>query len=102
MVDTASTMNIQYPASNNQHFKMPRTFVVELTPPGRAAVAVVLVAGPDALRTVGNCFTPSNGRHVGKIPSGRIVLGRWRSGGGEELIVCRRGQEQIEIHCHGG
>ncbi len=78
------------------------THVVELTPPGRAAVAVILVAGPDAVQAVSKFFTPRNGRCVGEIPAGQIVLGRWGSETGEELIFCRRGSEQIEIHCHGG
>ncbi len=78
------------------------TVVVELTPPGRAAVAVVLVAGPNALSVVGNCFVPRVQHSVDRTPIGRIVLGRWGGPGGEELIVCRRNEEQIEIHCHGG
>ena len=61
------------------------TVVVELTPPGRAAVAVVVVAGPDAVRAVGNCFVARSGRAVGDIPLGRIVLGRWGRPDGEEI-----------------
>ncbi len=78
------------------------TVVVELTLPGRAAVAVVVVAGPDALRAIGNCFVARSGRAVGDIPIGRIVLGRWGGPEGEELILCRRDERQIEVHCHGG
>ncbi len=37
-----------------------------------------------------------------QIPIGRIALGRWGGPAGEELILCRRDAEQIEIHCHGG
>jgi tRNA modification GTPase len=34
----------------------------------------------------------------------RIVLGHWGDDAEvtEELVVCRRSQEQIEVHCHGG
>jgi tRNA modification GTPase len=78
------------------------TVVVELTPPGRAAVAVVVVAGPDALRSVGNCFVARSGRAVGDIPLGRIALGNWGGAGGEELVLCRRDENHIEVHCHGG
>ena len=78
------------------------TFVVELTPPGRAAVAVVLVTGCDAERVVDGCFTPASGRPLADLPIGRIALGRWDGPSGEDLIVCRRSQQQIEIHCHGG
>lgn len=82
----------------------PRTqaHVVELTAPGRAAVAVVLVAGPDAVRVVSHCFTRASGRSLAQVPLGRIVLGRWGGEDGEELVVCRRSAEEIEIHCHGG
>jgi tRNA modification GTPase len=80
------------------------TVVAELTPPGRAAVAVVVVAGSESLRAVSNCFVARSGRAVGEIPIGRIVLGHWGgvAAATEELVLCRRTQEQIEIHCHGG
>jgi tRNA modification GTPase len=81
---------------------MTSTYVIELTPPGRSAVAVVMVAGPDAVRVVGECFAPVSGRPLAELPIGRIALGRWGASGGEELIVCRRSAEEIEIHCHGG
>src|SRR5262245_6172968 len=79
-----------------------RTHVVELTPPGRAAVAVVLVAGPDALNLVGRCFQSNSGRPISETPINRIVVGLWGGAEGEELVVCRRADEKIEIHCHGG
>jgi tRNA modification GTPase len=78
------------------------TVVVELTPQGRGAVAVVLVDGPDALRAVGKNFSPISGRPLESIPVNRIALGRWGGTEGEELIYCRRAEQQIEIHCHGG
>jgi tRNA modification GTPase len=78
------------------------TVVAQLTPPGRGAVAVVLVAGQEALRTVGDCFVPRGKHSLDDVPIGRIVLGRWGGPDGEELVVCRRSEEQIEIHCHGG
>jgi tRNA modification GTPase len=93
------------------------TRVVELTSRGRAAVAVVLVEGSDALSAVDACFHAASGRPIADTASGRIVLGRWRAGSsstpiqgansssslhGEELIACRRSGERVEIHCHGG
>jgi tRNA modification GTPase len=78
------------------------TYVVELTPPGRAAVAVVLAAGPDAVRAVGKCFATNSGRPIANVPVNRIVVGRWSGPQGEELVVCRRGEDEIEVHCHGG
>jgi tRNA modification GTPase len=78
------------------------TFIVELTPVGRGAVAVVLVAGPDAVRAVEGCFRAVNGKRFGEARADRIVLGRWGGEGGEELIGCRRADGTVEIHCHGG
>jgi tRNA modification GTPase len=78
------------------------TFVVELTPTGRAAVAVVLVTGPEALRAVDRFFVAANRWQIADTPIGRILLGRWNGPAGEELIVCRRAADEIEIHCHGG
>ncbi len=65
-------------------------------------MAVVLAAGPDAVRTVARCFTPVGRRPLVDVQIGRIVLGRWGGPDGEELVVCRRTAEQVEVHCHGG
>src|SRR3972149_2432461 len=78
------------------------THVVELTPTGRAAVAVVLVEGPSAVRGVDQCFSSGSGRPLTGVPIDRIAVGRWGGPGGEELVVCRRGEERVEVHCHGG
>lgn len=78
------------------------TLVVELTPVGRAAIAVVAVAGLHAAQAIGQDFVPVTPRSVARLPVGKIVLGRWGGAAGEELIVCRRSEDQFEIHCHGG
>jgi tRNA modification GTPase len=78
------------------------TFVVELTPPGRGAIAVVLLDGPAAREAIRRFFRPVTAWRDNDPPTGRIVLGRWGSGNGEELIICRRGDQRFEIHCHGG
>jgi tRNA modification GTPase len=80
----------------------PTTRVIELTPTGRAAVAVVLVSGPDAVRCVNECFCRADGRQLESFASGRILVGRWGAPDGEELVVCRRSDEEVEVHCHGG
>ena len=80
----------------------PTTCVVELTPKGRGAVAVVLVDGPLAVLAVENCFAAASGRLLAAVPLNRIVVGRWGGPAGEELVVCRRAEEQVEVHCHGG
>ncbi len=78
------------------------THVVELTPVGRGAVAVVLVAGPCALNVVNELFHSVRGQPLTEIPVGQIALGSWGAADGEELIACRRAENQLEIHCHGG
>lgn len=77
------------------------TRVVVLTPPGRGAIASVLVEGPLAVHCVAQHFQPARDR-LATLPEGRIVLGRWGGPSSEELIVCRTGPQRIEIHCHGG
>jgi tRNA modification GTPase len=78
------------------------TEVVELTPRGRGALAVVLVAGPEAAVAVDARFHAASGRALIELPIGRIAVGHWGSPDGEQLIVCRRAADRVEIHCHGG
>jgi tRNA modification GTPase len=78
-----------------------RTEVVMLTPEGRGAVATLLVSGPRALAVVDLLFESATGHAVTTEPAGRILFGRWRTSG-EELVVCRRGADRVEIHSHGG
>ena len=78
-------------------------WVVLLTGQGRGAVASLLVAGHRAECVVGDLFHPVAVRQKGELPTGRIVLGRWQSStSGEEVVVCRRAADRVEIHCHGG
>ena len=79
------------------------TQVVLLTPQGRGAVATVLIEGPRAAELVAELFHPATGRSILDQPCGKILFGRWFSPEyGEELVVCRRDSQRIEIHCHGG
>jgi tRNA modification GTPase len=82
--------------------ELSATHVVELTPIGRSAVSVVLVDGPNSVRAVGQYFVASSGQPLANTSLNRIVVGRWGGPGGEELVVCRRGEERVEVHCHGG
>lgn len=79
------------------------TRVALLTPPGRGALAVVGVAGPQAQGLVAARFTP-RGRPLDERPNGAIVYGRWRADDspGEDLVVVIRGPDAVEVHCHGG
>ena len=83
------------------------TRVCVLTPSGRGAVAVVAVEGSVAVQAVDRYFQAANRRALGKQPLGQIVYGHWvKNPGnireGEDLIVCRRDDASLEIHCHGG
>ncbi len=83
------------------------TRVCVLTPSGRGAVAVVAVEGSAAVLAVDRYFQAANQRTLSDQPGGRIVYGHWVSNSegsrdGEDLIVCRRTAESLEIHCHGG
>jgi tRNA modification GTPase len=79
------------------------TEVVLLTPEGRGAVASLLVAGPRATEAVSELFHPGSQKPLAEQPCGKIVWGRWQSrDSGEEVVVCRRTPERVEIHCHGG
>jgi tRNA modification GTPase len=71
------------------------------TPTGRGAVAVLAVTGPDAIRAIEPFFQAKNRRPLAEQPIARIVYGHWKSDG-EDLVVCRRDAECVEVHCHGG
>jgi tRNA modification GTPase len=78
------------------------TLAVVLTPEGRGAVATVLVTGPQAVSATGQFFRPAAGQRLAETAIGRIRFGRWGAEPGEEIVVCRRGPNELEIHCHGG
>src|SRR5687767_15120487 len=81
------------------------TFACELTPRGRGAVATIGVRGPEAMSHVDRLFRAASGRALASMPLQRIVFGRWQADEqhvGEELVVCRTAEDEIEIHCHGG
>lgn len=78
--------------------------ISQLTPPGRGAVASILVAGPRVAEFVGPFFSPASGKNLSELPSGRVVFGTFRSleTAGEEVVVGLHSPEHLEIHCHGG
>ncbi len=81
-----------------------RVIVAVLTPPGRGAVATLSIVGSQATACVAERFQAAAGRPLGDFPIGRIVFGRWFASGvpGEEVVVCRRAEDEVEVHCHGG
>lgn len=76
--------------------------VCVLTARGRGAIAVVSVAGLQATELVATHFVAANGRPLGEQPLGRVVYGHGSDAVGEDLVVCRRKADEVEIHCHGG
>ncbi|MBN2474651.1 MAG: 50S ribosome-binding GTPase [Pirellulales bacterium] len=76
--------------------------VVELTPPGRGAVATLLVEGPGAAALVERKFRACGGRPLRSGAADRLVFGRFGDPPGEELVVHCRSGRSVELHCHGG
>lgn len=77
--------------------------VALLTPVGRGALAVVGVAGGDALAAVARLFMPRGATQLDERTEGALVFGRWGDPErGEELVVVRHSAERLEVHCHGG
>ncbi len=74
--------------------------VVLLTPPLPAALAVVLVTGPQAVPIVERHFLSRSRRMLADVTPAEIVLGEWSDG--ETLVVCRTAANQMELHPHGG
>ncbi len=75
--------------------------LIQLTPPGRGAVATVRIEGPEAQELVARHFIIRSGRPLADFPPGRIVVGRI-SPRGEEVVLNRYSDRAIELHCHGG
>jgi len=78
--------------------------VVQLTPPGRGAVATLLVEGPGAVELVESRFFANSGRPLKSASADQLVVGRFEFGfaSGEEVVVRRRFDDSLELHCHGG
>jgi len=81
---------------------LPR--IVQLTPPGRGAIATLLVEGPNAAMLVGAHFRPAGGKPLDQYPLRQLIFGRFSVGSHpyEEVVVCRRTEQSVEVHCHGG
>jgi tRNA modification GTPase len=78
------------------------TRIVQLTPPGRGAIATILVEGPDARQRVVGQFRSPRGDPLDLCPADRLTYGRFGPPPGEEIVVRCHSGESIEIHCHGG
>ena len=78
--------------------------IICLTPPGRGAIATILVEGRGAAELVNRFFCPASGKPLAEYRADQPVFGRFSSpsGPGEEMMVRRRSDDAVELHCHGG
>jgi tRNA modification GTPase len=77
------------------------TQVALLTPAGRGAIASIVVNGPQAIAVVDGVFRSTSARSLAQRAAGDIAYGNWAATG-ENVVVVRRGESRVEIHCHGG
>ena len=75
--------------------------VARLTASGRGAVAVIRanMTPPATAEYLDSCFRAANGIRPSQATIGRILYGMWD---GEDVVVVRVGDDDWEIHCHGG
>jgi len=76
--------------------------VVPLTPPGRGAIATLLVEGAGALAAVRAVFRSAQGTPLETSAADRLRFGHFGPGPGEEVVVRVRSERSVELHCHGG
>ena len=76
--------------------------IVQLTAPGRSALAALRVEGPQAVELVEKFFLPQGSLRLRDRTLGSICFGHWGREGGEEVILSRPHSNAVEIHCHGG
>ncbi len=75
--------------------------LIQLTPPGRGAVASLRIEGPGAFDVVARHFVTRSDRPLADFPPGRIVVGQVGPSG-EEVVLNRLSDAAIDLHCHGG
>ena len=76
--------------------------VIQLTPPGRGAIATLRIEGRGAIDVVQSHFRTRSGRPLANYRADQIVVGRFGGELGEEVVVRRCGDDAVELHCHGG
>jgi len=78
------------------------TCVARLTPPGAGAIATLRIEGPGAARVVKAHVRTRSGKPADDWPNHRPILGFLGEPPGEPVVVHRRDDRTIELHCHGG
>lgn len=81
-----------------------KCLVTLATPVGRSAIATIMLSGAGATGRAESLFQSASGVPLKRMPINRVAFGKWKSGDGpgEELVVCRRSENAIEIQSHGG
>ena len=80
---------------------MSATTAAVLTPPGSAAVAVLVIRGPDAWPVLRRLFRTAAGSSL-EAPPTRFVFGRLGEQTADEVILAPVGPDAFEVQCHGG
>jgi tRNA modification GTPase len=81
-----------------------QTTFTQVTPAGRAAIATIVVRGPNAINIVANFFESASKKVLAEVPVNKILFGKWLAPltVAEDLVICLREIDVVEIHCHGG
>lgn len=81
-----------------------QTTFTQVTPSGRAAITTIVVRGPNAINVVADFFESASKKILAEVPVNKILFGKWQAPltTAEELVVCLRENDVVEIHCHGG
>ena len=76
--------------------------LVQLTPPGRGAVATLRIEGPGALQAIRWLFHKSSRLSLGCDAPHRMAFGHFGGPSGEEVVVRVLSNASVDLHCHGG
>ena len=81
-----------------------KTTFTQVTPSGRAAIATIVVRGPNAINVVADFFESASKKTLTEVSINKILFGQWQAPhtAAEDLVVCLREINVVEIHCHGG
>jgi tRNA modification GTPase len=80
----------------------PTTRIACLTPPGRAAIAVLAVRGPRAWEVTRSLFQPGRAPLPDAPELGRSWFGRLGDELRDEIVLVAKQVDDIELQCHGG